>query len=123
MFEFSNSDVSHYYIVSTYVMRVTLTRASAVFIPFINGGITSCSVKGEEGQQFIYSGDRQAEDIVHFSLRVANPPVRPIKDTNHLKRLKKETGIFFAYIGDANGGLWVCHIIITFCFIIMSVTD
>ena len=75
-----------------------------------------CSMKGDEGQQFIYGGDRQAEDIVHFALRVANPAIRLINDHEDIKRLKKDGTIFFAFIGDASGKLWVSEILVFLYF-------
>lgn len=70
----------------------------------------SCSIKGDEGQQFVYGGDRQAEDIVHFASRVVNPTIRLMNDHKDLRRLRKDETIFFAFIGDAEGELWVCEI-------------
>lgn len=66
----------------------------------------SHSIKGDEAQ-FVYNGDRQTEEIVHFALRVANPPVRQFKDGDLINRLRKEDIIFFSYLGEATGELWV----------------
>lgn len=67
----------------------------------------SFSIKGEEAQ-YIYNGDRLTEEIVHFALRVAHPPVRKFrKDDGLLNQLKRDKIIFFSYLGEPTGELWV----------------
>lgn len=69
------------------------------------------SIKGDEAQ-FIYNGDRQTDDIVHFALRVANPPVRQLEDDDLFNRLRKDGVIFFTYLGEPQGALWVSFVIL-----------
>ncbi|XP_065213681.1 protein disulfide-isomerase TMX3 [Planococcus citri] len=62
-------------------------------------------LKGDQ-DQFIYNGDRSTEEIVHFTLRVANPPVRKFNNGELIDRLKREKIIFFSYLGEPKGDLW-----------------
>ncbi|XKL63256.1 hypothetical protein PGB90_005620 [Kerria lacca] len=62
-------------------------------------------IKGEEAQ-YMYSGDRITKEIVHFALRVSNPPIRKFKDDDLINTLRKEDVIFFTYLGEPDGLLW-----------------
>lgn len=64
------------------------------------------SIKGNDAE-FVYNGDRVTEDIVHFALRVSNPPVRKLKDKDMLDQLIKDSNIFFTYLGEPTDDLWV----------------
>lgn len=55
----------------------------------------------------MYSGDRITKEIVHFALRVSNPPIRKFKDDDLINTLRKEDVIFFTYLGEPDGLLWV----------------
>lgn len=63
------------------------------------------SLKGE--QEFIYNGDRTRDEIVKFALRVSGPPVQGITKTQSFDTIKKEHDIYFLYVGERSGPLWV----------------
>jgi hypothetical protein len=64
--------------------------------------------------QYTFSGDRTKEEIVNFALRLSGPPVRQITRAESLENLKTSSPLFFVYVGDNAGPLWV-SIYITFC--------
>lgn len=62
-------------------------------------------MKGE--QEFTYHGDRTRDEIVKFALRVSGPPVQEITKTQSFDTIKKERDLYFLYIGEKFGPLWV----------------
>jgi hypothetical protein len=75
-------------------------------------GINIHSFNGEF--QYKFSGDRTKEEIVNFALRLSGPPVRQITRSESLENLKTSNPLFFIYVGDNAGPLWVRRYI-TFC--------
>lgn len=63
------------------------------------------SLKGD--QKYVYEGDRTREEIVKFALRLSGPPVQEITKTQSFDTLKKEHDLYFLYVGDRSGALWV----------------
>jgi thioredoxin domain-containing protein 10 len=57
--------------------------------------------------QYTFKGDRTKEDIVNFALRVSGPPVKQITRAESLENLKASNPLFFVYVGDNAGLLWV----------------
>lgn len=63
------------------------------------------SLKGE--QEFKYHGDRTRDEIVKFALRLSGPPVQQITRTQSFDTIKRERDLYFLYVGDKSGILWV----------------
>jgi len=61
--------------------------------------------------QYTFNGDRTKEEIVNFALRLSGPPVRQITRAESLDNLKASNPLFFVYIGDNAGPLWVSRYI------------
>lgn len=57
--------------------------------------------------QYTFKGDRTKEEIVNFALRVSGPPVKQITRAESLENLKASNQLFFVYVGDHAGLLWV----------------
>lgn len=72
--------------------------------------ITICvliySLKGD--QEYVYHGDRTRDEIVKFALRLSGPPVQEITKPQSFFTIKKERDLYFLYVGDRAGVLWVC---------------
>jgi thioredoxin domain-containing protein 10 len=66
-------------------------------------------LKGEF--QYTFKGDRTKEEIVNFALRVSGPPVQQITRSESLENLKASNPLFFVYVGDHEGSLWVSRYI------------
>lgn len=66
----------------------------------------SNSLKGDE-KDFVFRGDRTKEEIVHFALRANGPPVQQITRHESLDSLKGMKRIFFVYVGEFTGPIWV----------------
>lgn len=97
--------IQTYPTIMLYVPKLSLI----CFVSFLHPSTYLFSIKGEEAQ-FTYNGDRATEEIVHFALRVAHPPVRKFKNGDLIDRLKKDKIIFFSYLGESKGELWVSYI-------------
>lgn len=63
------------------------------------------SLKGD--QKYVYEGDRTRDEIVKFALRLSGPPVQEITKTQSFDTIKKERDLYFLYVGDKSGVLWV----------------
>lgn len=63
------------------------------------------SLKGE--QEFVYYGDPTRDEIVKFALRLSGPPVQEITRTQSFDTIKRERDLYFLYVGDRSGILWV----------------
>lgn len=63
------------------------------------------SLKGD--QKYVYEGDRTRDEIVKFALRLSGPPVQEITKTQSFDTIKKERDLYFLYVGDRSGILWV----------------
>lgn len=63
------------------------------------------SLKGD--QKYVYEGDRTREEIVKFALRLSGPPVQEITKTLSFDTIKKDRDLYFLYVGDRSGVLWV----------------
>lgn len=63
------------------------------------------SLKGE--QEFVYHGDRTRDEIVKFALRVSGPPVQEVTKTQSFDTIKRERDLYFLYVGERSGPLWV----------------
>jgi thioredoxin domain-containing protein 10 len=57
--------------------------------------------------QYTFKGDRTKEEIMNFALRVSGPPVQQITRSESLENLKTSNPLFFVYVGDHAGLLWV----------------
>ena len=66
---------------------------------------SSYSLKGD--QKYVYEGDRTREEIVKFALRLSGPPVQEITKTQSFDIIKKEHDLYFLYVGNRAGILWV----------------
>lgn len=64
-----------------------------------------CSIKGDE--QFVYNGDRTRDEIVKFATRLSGPPVQEVTRTISFDSLKKDRDLYFLYVGERSGPLWV----------------
>lgn len=70
------------------------------------------SLKGE--QEFMYYGDRTRDEIVKFALRLSGPPVQEITRTQSFDTIKRERDLYFLYVGDRSGVLWVMFFFVLF---------
>lgn len=59
----------------------------------------------------MYHGDRTRDEIVKFALRVSGPPVQEITKTQSFDTIKKERDLYFLYVGERSGSLWVKQIL------------
>ena len=73
-----------------------------------NNLILQFSFKGD--QQFVYNGDRTRDEIVQFALRLSGPPVQEVTKTASFNTLKKDRELYFLYVGERSGALWVRNI-------------
>lgn len=55
----------------------------------------------------MYHGDRTRDEIVKFALRVSGPPVQEITKTQSFDTIKRERDLYFLYVGERSGPLWV----------------
>jgi thioredoxin domain-containing protein 10 len=62
-------------------------------------------------QHFVYNGDRTRDEIVKFATRLSGPPVQEITKTTSFGTLKKDKDLYFLYVGEKSGILWVRDII------------
>lgn len=61
----------------------------------------------KDDQKYVYEGDRTRDEIVKFALRLSGPPVQEITKTQSFDTIKKERDLYFLYVGDRSGVLWV----------------
>lgn len=73
------------------------------------------SLKGE--QEFMYHGDRTRDEIVKFALRLSGPPVQEITRTQSFDTIKRDRDLYFLYVGDRSGVLWVSFLFLLQHFI------
>lgn len=62
-------------------------------------------MKGD--QEFVYNGDRTRDEIVKFATRLSGPPVQEVTRTASFNTLKKDRDLYFLYVGERSGMLWV----------------
>ena len=62
-------------------------------------------MKGD--QQFVYNGDRTRDEIVKFALRLSGPAVQEVTRTASFDTLKKDRELYFLYVGERSGVIWV----------------
>jgi thioredoxin domain-containing protein 10 len=61
----------------------------------------------KDDQEYIYHGDRTRDEIVKFALRLSGPPVQEITKPESFNTIKKDRNLYFLYVGDRSGFLWV----------------
>jgi len=88
------------------VGKLDCTRFTNVGKHFeINGYPTILFLK--HGNKYIYDGERSKDDLVHFAMRLSNPPVQELRQAEALDQIKSMTpNIFFGYVGIQDGLLW-----------------
>lgn len=64
----------------------------------------------KDDQKYMYEGDRTREEIVKFALRLSGPAVQEITKTQSFDTIKRERDLYFLYVGDKSGVLWVSPI-------------
>lgn len=87
------------------VGRVDCTRFSAVAQAFrVSAYPTIMFIKGP--YDYVYTGDRTKEDLLHFVNRMSGPPVQQVTRPDSIDILKANNPIFFTYVGKQDGILW-----------------
>ncbi|KAG5879522.1 hypothetical protein JTB14_029888 [Gonioctena quinquepunctata] len=56
--------------------------------------------------EFTFEGDKTAEEIVNFAIRMSGPPVQHVTQPDSLTNIKNMNQLFFMYVGDQEGPLW-----------------
>lgn len=60
----------------------------------------------KHGQEFVYSGERSKDDLLHFVMRLSGPPVQEVKRPDSLDVIKSTNPVWFAFIGRQENILW-----------------
>lgn len=60
----------------------------------------------KHGQEFVFSGERSKDELLHFVMRLSGPPVQPVKRPESIDVLKQTNPVFFAFIGQQENILW-----------------
>jgi len=61
----------------------------------------------KDDHEYTYHGDRTRDEIVKFALRLSGPPVQEITRSESFDIIKKDRNLYFLYVGDRSGLLWV----------------
>ncbi|XP_063705795.1 protein disulfide-isomerase TMX3 isoform X2 [Culicoides brevitarsis] len=61
------------------------------------------------GQEFVYSGERSKDDLLHFVMRLSGPPVQAVKLPDALDTIKATNPVWFAFIGQQENHLWTSY--------------
>jgi len=61
----------------------------------------------KDGVEYVFKGDRTKEELLDFAIRLSGPPVQQITRIESIAHVKATNLIFFLYIGDYKGKLWV----------------
>lgn len=96
--------ISYYSIVHAYLSFLSYWYKFAQQYKFLHASLIY-SLKGE--QEFMYHGDRTRDEIVKFALRLSGPPVQEITRTQSFDTIKRDRDLYFLYVGDRSGVLWV----------------
>lgn len=56
--------------------------------------------------EFVYSGERSKDELLHFVMRMSGPPVQQVTRVESFEILKANNPIFFIYVGKQSGNLW-----------------
>lgn len=67
--------------------------------------IFNCSIKGSFMHE--YTGERSMQDMVDYANRMSQPAVQRLSQADTINYLKEIHSIFFGYIGNLQGPLWV----------------
>lgn len=70
----------------------------------------------KDDQEYTYHGDRTREEIVKFALRLSGPPVQEITKPESFNTIKKDRDLYFLYVGDRSGVLWVIYFNFINCY-------
>ncbi|KAK9892618.1 hypothetical protein WA026_020996 [Henosepilachna vigintioctopunctata] len=88
------------------VGKVDCTRFTSLATEFgISGFPTIKFITSDNAITF--HGDRNKDDIINFALRMAGPPVQEVLRPESLANLKNMNQLFFMYVGEQEGPLWV----------------
>lgn len=61
----------------------------------------------KDNKQFMFKGDRTKEELINFAIRLSGPPVQRVTRSESMDHLKATNELFFVYVGDYLGELWV----------------
>ncbi|GAB0086539.1 protein disulfide-isomerase TMX3 [Sergentomyia squamirostris] len=87
------------------VGKVDCTRFTSVAQAFnINSFPTIIFLK--EGVEYVFTGERSKEELIHFVMRMSGPPVQLVTRTESVEMLKSTHPIFFSFVGRQEGLLW-----------------
>lgn len=65
------------------------------------------SLKGSLKHEF--AGEQTKEELVNYALRMAGPPVSVVAKPDTVDIIKEKNPIFFTYVGQQSGPLWVSY--------------
>lgn len=73
---------------------------------------TGFSLKGSLKHEF--AGEQTKEELVNYAMRMSGPSVLLVTKPHTVNEIKENNPIFFGYVGQQTGNLWVNNFIFLF---------